>query len=484
MSGFTAGESEDFRLNQLIINALTREKRVVLVKDGKIDRLSISQPQQLSNIGNIYWGTVVKVLPGMNAAFVDIGNGMSGYLHRNKLPGYLQHDKSISHYLHQGEKIMVQIEKDATGIKKPRLSAIIELSGEYLIYMPSGRYVAVSKKMTDTEQRDFWRKTGQEWKKEEEGLIFRTACEAANTAEIEAELGELRLQYEVLKKKAIHAAKPQTIYQHDHFLASITELIKKQRIDEIIIDEKNYYQRLKKKFPEAKLLFYQEKNPLFSEYHLEHELEKVCKRIVWLKNGAYLVFDEAEALTVIDVNTGKYSGKRQLADTVRKTNKMAALEAARQIRLRDLAGMILIDFIDMEEERDRRYISSVFQQALQEDDRQKKIIGFTPLGILQLTRKKTKVSILETTTDICPTCAGTGHVKSAETAAFQLERELFQYRGSDAEKIHIQATEDVINAFCGADNFFKKDFEAYLGIKLVFFPYASPKPAYLIGRVI
>lgn len=469
----------------LIINHLTREKRYALVKNNVVEKLVIQQPKHQSAVSNIYLGIVEKVLPGMNAAFVDIGQEKSGYLHRDKMASFVQAEedgaKNVSSYAHQGERLLVQVEKDAAGTKGPRLSGIIELQGNHFIYMPRGRYIAVSKKIEDYQEREKLRELGHELKEPEEGLIFRTSSKDTPKEQLLAELGQHRLKYKEILHTAGALKKPGNVLERNSLLDEISEELERLAINEIIVDDSALKVELQKRFP-CSIQLYSGKENIFSAYRLEHEIEKALKRIVWLENGAYLIFDEAEALTVIDVNTGKYSGKQDLSDTILKTNEWAAVEAARQIRLRDIGGMILIDFIDMKREKDRQRILNSLEKELRKDERRTKVIGFTPLGILQLTRKKTKPALLEALTVKCPSCEGTGRVLSPETIAFRLERELWEHKGGDYEAVFIEATQDVQRTFSGEKNIHKERMEELLGLEIIFSSSDSLKPCYEIRQ--
>lgn len=479
-------------MKKLVVNYETREKRFALVDNQKMEKLVVKQPRHASLVGNIYIGIVTKVLPGMNAAFVDIGEGKNGFIYRNKLPSFVLSDeekakkekKSISSFVHQGERLMVQVDKDATGTKGPRLNAVIELSGQSIIYMPKGKYVAVSKKMEQLEEREKMRQFGYELKEADEGLIFRTASLTVSEQDIRMELAQLRQAFRELEVGAKAMKKPGILLEQDHFLSEMITDIKPIAADiEVIADNRQMAENLKKQFPDLPITIHTEKENIFSFYHLEGELERLLKRIVWLDNGAYLVIDEVEALTVIDVNTGKYSGKNNLADTVLKTNLLAAGEAARQIRLRDVGGMILIDFIDMRTDQERSQVIGKMKKELEKDGRRTDVIGFTQLGILQLTRKKTKVSLSESLMERCPECEGTGKIPSSETVAFRLERELYEYRYRDIEEIVIELTEEVKHVFCGEQNVHRDRLEEILGFRLQFDVHTSKRPFYYIGKI-
>lgn len=475
------------------MNYTGREKRFALLKNDKVDKIFIEQPEQQSSVGNIYLGIVTKVLPGMDAAFVDFGEKKGGYLHRDKLLSFLQLDvpkeekqqQRISSFVHQGERLLVQVEKDAAGTKGARLTGIVEFSGEYVIYMPYGRYVAVSKKIKQEEERAKWRSLGYEIKTVEEGMIFRTECEGQAKEDVRSELDELRGKNQSLMKQFLSMKKPGLILSRDTFMEEVERELRTWDDGQVVIDDGEMKKKLDswKMNPKIEILWYSKRENIFSAYHVEHEVEKALKRIVWLPNGAYLIFDYAEALTIIDVNTGKFSGKNDLEATVLKTNEWAAEEIARQIRLRDLAGMILIDFIDMKKEEERKLVQRRLEQELTKDDRRTKVIGFTSLGILQLTRKKTKVSLSEALEMKCPTCEGTGKVISTETIAFRLERELWEHRNSDAEGIYIETTAEVKSLFCGEQNEHKKRLEEAIGLKIFFSLKEAFKPYYEIRQI-
>ncbi|MEQ2526384.1 Rne/Rng family ribonuclease [Bacillaceae bacterium CLA-AA-H227] len=474
-------------MEQLIVNSLGREKRYARLNNDVIEKLVIEQPAMQSMVGNIYFGTVEKVLPGMNAAFIDIGQEKSGYLHRDKLPSFLvtKEDKSISSYLHQGEKLLVQVEKDPTGNKGPRITGIIELNGEFLVYMPKGRQVAVSKKIESSEVRERWRQFGNQVKSEDEGFLFRTNSVERTEDEALIDLQRLREKYDQLRTVTKGMKKPGLLYEKNSFLAEVTEIMKQMKAGVVVVDQLDWKKELAllNQNPEIEVVYHQAKENIFSTYRVEHEIEKALNSVVPLENGAYLVFDEAEALTIIDVNTGKFSGKNQLQDTVLKTNELAAEEIARQIRIRDLAGIILIDFIDMVDSKAREQVKRKLENALKKDERRTRMVGFTPLGILQLTRMKTRVSISESLMTSCNTCEGLGKVLSPDTVAYQMERELLEQRGKDEEAILIETTDEVRIIFSGESSIHQKTMEEIIGMKIFFTIQEAPKPYYLIRQL-
>lgn len=481
-------------LNKLIVNSATREKRFALIVNNQVEKIVIDRPEQHSLVGNIYYGTVTKVLPGMNAVFVDIGEEKKAYLHRNLLAKYVLSKKdhsikdkeSITSFVHQGEKILVQVNKDETGTKGARVTGIIELQGNHLILMPSGRYVAVSKKIANEDKKAFLRLYGTRLKEEEEGIIFRTSSIEVSEEEIDKELEELRNQYKELLSKANSLKKPGLLFQKGTFLEIIIETIQKMPEGEVLVDDLPLKKSLeasgKIKDGSISLSYFNQKENIFSYARVEHEVEKALKRVVWLENGAYLIFDETEALTIIDVNTGKFSGTHNLEDTILKTNKAAAIEIARQLRLRDIGGMVLIDFIDMKRDHDRLTLLEIFEMELKADEKRTKVIGFTPLGILQLTRKKTRVTLREALQVKCPQCAGTGRIDSAETVAFRLERELFEHRHSEFEAVLVETTKEVAEAFEGQMKDYRAYFEEMTHLKIIFKILPNVTPFYVLKQ--
>jgi ribonuclease G len=472
-------------LETLIINYNSREKRFAYLKDNRVENIVFDRPEDRSLVGNIYFGTVTKVLPGMNAVFIDIGEEKNAYLHRDVLPSYLlssEKEKNITSFAHQGEKMLVQVDKDATGTKGARATGIIEIPGPNLIYMPKGRYTAVSKKIADEAKKAALRGMGSRLKKEEEGIIFRTSCITSTEEEIHAELVDLRKHHQELLQKAAAFKKPGLIFQKDTFIEMILEQVERMTSGEVIVDDLALKKLIAEKNDTIKHSYYNGKENIFSVHKVEHEIDKALKRIVWLDHGAYLIFDETEALTIIDVNTGKFSGKTDYQETVLKTNQLAAKEVVRQLRLRDIGGIVLIDFIDMTREKDKQTILTLIERELTRDQKRTKIIGYTPLGILQLTRKKTKVTLSEALEVKCPVCDGTGRILSPETVGFRLERELLEHRNSDFEAVLVETTEAVKAELLGPNEAHREAIEELLHLKLYFSVQPSARHYYLLKQ--
>jgi ribonuclease G len=487
------GERRGNTLKQLIINWIGSEKRMASLEDGRVTELHIQQPNNKEAVGNIYVGRIINVLPGMQAAFVDIGFDKNGYLHRNDcleyhlspLPPDEKNSKSISHFVREGEEIIVQVSKERFGNKGPKLTGNIEIPGNYLVYMPYGNYVAVSRKMNKEKAKEL-RTLAEQICQYPEGVIFRTASENAERDVIVKEYQYLKNMYQHILRKKEKSKVPALLYSENDIVERIFR--EREPYDHIIIDDFHVYRELKNRCNDlgnniTQIEYYSNKQNIFSAYRIDQVLENALKQIVWLKNGAYIVIEQTEALTVIDVNTGKYLGKTNLSETVLKTNEEAALEIARQIRIRDIGGIILIDFIDMKSSEDKKRILEILQQLFENDKARVHVYGFTNLGIVEISRKKVRPSLYMTLTEKCPCCKGTGRILSNETVAYQIERILWEHRGMEHEAIWIETTEPVKQCLSGQDDVHLQRLEEALRFKLYVTVNSNMKEGFTIRRI-
>ncbi|RXI98392.1 Rne/Rng family ribonuclease [Anaerobacillus alkaliphilus] len=449
-------------MKTFIFNMLTNERRLAILENKKVVELLIERPEINKIIGNVYKGKVVNVLPGMQAAFVDIGLDKNGFLYRDELVSFQQSSedeevkkhRSISQYITVGQEILVQVTKEGFGKKGPRLSEVVSFPGKYIVYMPNAGYIGVSKRMKNEETREEWRKIGADLCKDDEGMIIRTATEELTKEQVAQDLFFLRKLWEEVWREGKNLKPPALIHEDNSIIEKVVRDINFDEVDQIIIDTMKDYLLLKDMFspyPELleKLHFYQQKESIFAHYQIESELEKAMRRQVWLKNGAYLVIDQTEALTVFDVNTGKFTGKLDLQDTIVKTNLEAAKEIARQLRLRDIGGIIIIDFIDMKHDKDRETIMTAFKDVLRNDRTKTNILGFTGLGLLEMTRKKVRQNLQDSVSTTCPTCLGKGKVLSDEAVAYKVERALWEYKGMDSEALLVEVPPSVVSIIKG-----------------------------------
>lgn len=460
-------------MKKCYINAASSAKRIAFMGEKGLERLYLEEQSKGQQIaGSIYLGRIIKVLPGMQAAFVDIGMGKNGYLHRNDLVSFhlssspSKEQDSISKFVKEGEEIIVQVEKEGMGTKGPKLTAIIEFSGEYIVYLPHGNYVAVSKKMMD-EEREKWRAFACEHRDEGAGIVVRTSAAEAAEEDVLREWRMLKELYgEVVQQKG-RVKVPALVYEpHDFIFDTMEKVLPKTGACEVYIDDHPTYEQFKQREmnPNGTVAYYRQRENIFRFYHIEPEIEKLLKKIVWLKNGAYIIIEQTEAMVVIDVNTGKFSGKASQRSTILQTNLEAAKEIANQLKLRNLGGMILIDFINMKEKEDRKMVQETLQNQVKNDETRTTIVGFTELGILQVTRKKVKESVEAALTAPCSVCGGTGRVYSPETVAYKIERELWEHRRMDEEAIWVETTAPVI-AVLKKDGFLSA-LEEMLGFKV------------------
>ncbi|MGP6151046.1 Rne/Rng family ribonuclease [Priestia flexa] len=473
-------------MRKCIINAATKSKRIAVINDGELEEIYLEEQNKHQIVGDIYIGRVVRVVPGMQAAFVDIGLSQNGFIHQQELVSYrndsdTQRDsKPMSAFIREGEAIVVQVIKEGIGTKGPRLTGVIEFATEELVYLPDGNYVATSKKMEEKE-RVKWKQLGQQLVEEKEGLVFRTAVQSLTEEQVIKRVKELRVQYqhEIVANKNQKA--PKLLKKGQEFLNAFVQNASKKSIQEFVVDDFTEYQQLLKAYPTLPFYYYKGTESVFEHYEIESQLEKLLKRIVWLKSGGYIVIDETEAMTVVDVNTGKFSGKSSLRENILRVNKEAAFEMAKQLKLRHIGGMVLIDFINMSSRQDRDEVLKYVQDIVKEDEVRTTVVGFTELGILQLTRKKVRDSIGFTLTTACQVCNGTGRVMDAEAIAFQIERKLWEYRFSTEEAIWVETREDV-EEYLKNDGFFHA-IEEMIGLKLYCTPTLSASHMYHVKYV-
>ena len=415
---------------KIAISALLDQTQVGLVEEGRLAEFYIQRSDQQRAVGSIYKGKVENVLPGMDAAFVDIGAGKNGFLHVSALP--LSPEKEslpIDRLLHKGQTIVVQVEKEQVGSKGPKLTAKITLPGRFWVLLPNENHRGVSRQITDPEERERLRAIGQELKPDDMGLIVRTVAEGCEAELLEEDLASLLNEWRLLEERASRTPAPALLYQDSLVYRVLRDLVT-EHVTEIIVDRQDLYDTVVEgleslsKQPSVKVTLYEGKVPLFNYLGLAKQLEMAQKKRVWLDCGGYLVIDETEALVSIDVNTGKYVGTGDLNETFLKTNLQAAEEIAWQLRLRNIGGIIIIDFIDMDDYEARQQVLTRLEEALARDKTKTHVLGFTRLGFVEMTRKKTKRILSEVLQSPCPHCDGTGKVQAAETVAAGIVKQI------------------------------------------------------------
>ncbi len=451
----------------ILINTTPYENRIALVEKGNLLEFHLERPMEKGLVGNIYKGRVVRVLPGMQAAFVDIGLERTGFLYvddvhvsmadmekrvinqdmpcyqyalsasSQEITGVNGNSPAISDLLKEGQDILVQISKDPIGTKGARLTCHITLPCRNLVFMPLTDHIGISRKIECEDIRLSLKEKIEELRPLGTGFIVRTVAEQATSNELEADMEFLLLLWDDITSSATKAAVPSLVYKDlDIVLRSVRDLFTDD-INELIIDSKQVYDRLltfvKAFAPELqkKIIFYEKEVPLFENYGVEVEINRAIDKKVWLRSGGYIIIETTEALTVIDVNTGRYVGKSDLEETIFKTNIEAAKEIAYQLRLRNIGGIIIVDFIDMEIEEHREDLLSAFQEAMKTDKSRVNILKVSEFGLVQMTRKRSCENLIQMMTEPCSYCSGEGVIKSRRTICYEIFRKISR----DAKKI-------------------------------------------------
>jgi ribonuclease G len=438
---------------QLLVTVDRGETRVAILEseggskkksgDWRVGELYIERRGSRSIVGNIYKGKVDNVLPGLEAAFVDIGLEKNGFLHADDIvfPGVevarrgrggRGKGKSIQELLKPGQEILVQAVKDPLKTKGPRLSMQLSIAGRYLVYVPQGEGVGVSRRL-DAKERDRLRKAAGKLDLRGGGAIIRTAAQGAKRDDFEREIKYLHKLHEVLIQRADKATAPDMVFQEADLSVRVARDIFSDQFERAIVDDEKQHHRLESFFnrtaPELleRLELYKSEEPLFEKFGVIKAIESTLSRRVDLPSGGYLMIDYAEAMTVIDVNSGSFTGRgkgAKLEDTITKVNLEAAEETVRQLRLRDIGGIIVIDFVDMSRARNRDAVLKTLRKALDEDRTKTYVVEISPLGLVEMTRQNVTEGVREILTKTCPTCEGEGVVLSEETVAIDVERRL------------------------------------------------------------
>ena len=445
---------------EILINVTPQETRVAVMHLGTVQELHIERSGQRGLVGNIYFGKVCRVLPGMQSAFIDIGLERAAFLHvadiwEERLHNTGEH-RPIEQILFEGQGIMVQVIKDPISTKGARLSTQITFAGRFLVFLPQDSHIGISQKIGDETEREQLRQKLQLIIPDGEsgGFIIRTMAEQAQTTELEADVNYLRRLWADIQKRAKVAAVKTLLYQDLNLVLRVLRDFANDETSRVLVDSRETYLKMLE-FAEnytqgvvTKLHHYAAERPLFDLYAIEAEIEKALARRVELKSGGYLIIDQTEALTTIDVNTGGFVGVRNFDDTIFKTNLEAAQTIARQLRLRNLGGMIIVDFIDMDNRDHQQEVFLEFKKALSRDTTRMSVHDFSPLGLVEMTRKRTRESLAHILCEPCPTCQGRGEVKTAKTICYEILREIVrEARQFNAKEYRILASQRVIDLF-------------------------------------
>lgn len=447
---------------KLLLDSLCGQKRLAVIEDGVLCEMHYERAGEGNLSGNIYAGRVQNVLPGMNAAFVDIGLEKNAFLYAGDIRLDVRSDKalagrleklSIKDMVRSGQEILAQVVKEPGGTKGPRVSSHITLPGRLIVLLPTMKYIGVSRKIESEDERDRLRGVGVALMAQRGmGMILRTASEGAGESELSGEYLELVDKWRDIEARGKVTKAPALIFGG----GSLERTAVRDMADadtELITDDPSVFDRLRAEAAiyapglARNIRLHAGVIPLFDVYSVDSDYEKALRHHVWLKSGGYLVIDHTEALTVIDVNTGKFVGKGSLADTIVRTNREAAVEVARQLRLRDVGGIIIVDFIDMDREDDQEALLETLRGEMAKDRTPSTVVGMTQLGLVELTRKKKRLSAQHRLRHICPACGGEGTVEEFETIARRVTYELRRRRlGSPGQAFIVRASCGVAGA--------------------------------------
>ncbi|MBF7083705.1 Rne/Rng family ribonuclease [Desulfallas sp. Bu1-1] len=468
---------------EILINVGEEETRVAVLENKVLVEMYIERSPNQRLVGNIFKGRVENVLPGMQAAFVDIGLEKNAFLYvedaipaRTPDSGQNQGNSTmatnICDILKHGQELIVQIVKEPIGTKGARVTTHITLPGRYLVLMPTVDYIGISRRIEDERERDRLRGMAARIKPEGMGVIVRTVAEGVDEDELRLDINMLTGLWRKIVNRSNHGPVPNLLHRDLELVQRILRDTFTEDVDRLIIDSRYEYEKILDLLdilgPRLKVkVFLEERNNLFVENNIDAELEKALKRKVWLKCGGYIVIDQAEALTAVDVNTGKYVGSTNLEDTVLKTNLEAAVEIARQLRLRNIGGIIIVDFIDMSREEHRQQVLEVLEEEIRKDKTKTNILGITQLGLVEMTRKKVRPSLAEVLQKTCPYCEGRGKVLSEETVGINIRQQIYQMaRQTAADTILVEANPLVAARLIGSGGSNLRELEARIGKNL------------------
>jgi ribonuclease G len=461
---------------EIFINSTPQESRIAIIEDGLLAEFLIERKEEMGIAGNIYKGKVSRVLPGMQAAFVDIGMEKAAFLHASdfsSVPEDVQlitspgedveveavpkrvphHRLPLEKQLSRDEAILVQVAKDPLGTKGARVTSHISLPGRYMVFMPGTKHIGISRRIESDEERTRLKEIAESVLTKHGGFILRTASEGRSKREIQRDLRFLTILWRRLQKKAEKAAAPSLIHQDLDLIARTIRDFFTADTEQVVIDSAKDHRRImdfvRQFMPrlKPKIVLYSGAEPLFDRHGIEEKIAKVLDRRVWLRSGGYIIIERTEALTAIDVNTGRFVGKRNQEETIVRTNLEAAQEVVRQLRLRNVGGIIIIDFIDMEKESNRKKVYDALRDALKKDKARSNILKISELGLVEMTRQRTRESLENQLLSPCPHCEGRGRIKSAVTVAYDLLRAIKKQQATleNGKNILVRLHPDVAN---------------------------------------
>ncbi len=467
---------------EVLINVTPQETRVAILENGMLHELYIERSRNRGLVGNVYKGRVARVLPGMEAAFIDIGLERAAFLHVSDMAMSVKQQAEsnghlhITRVLHEGQELLVQVVKDPLGTKGARLTSNITVPSRYLVFMPNSDNIGVSSRIDSDEERERLRTmlTNHEDRSEDAGYILRTAAEVATEESISRDIKYLNRLWQKIRDAG--DAKAGDVVHRDLplYLRVLRDMVDED-LEKIRVDSRETFQSMQEfaseYVPEVSDLIehYPGERPIFDLHNVEDEIQRGLEKKVHLKSGGYLIIDQTEAMTTIDVNTGAYVGNRNLEETIFKTNLEAAQAIARQLRLRNLGGIIILDFIDMTEDEHKRQVMRALEKALEKDHARTHVCDVSPLGLIEMTRKRTRESLEHVLCGVCPTCEGRGTIKTAETICYEIFREILrEARQFDARELLVLAAQDVVDMLLDEESGSLAELEGFIGIPIKF----------------
>ena len=465
---------------ELIINVTPAETRVALVENGILQEVHVERQSRRGIVGNIYKGKVSRVLPGMQAAFVDIGGERAAFLHASDIVPHTEcvDTKEQAHFqagniaelVRQGQDIVVQVVKDPLGTKGARLTTDITLPSRYLVFMPGSAYVGVSQRIDSEQERDRLKQIVGSYVDEQGGYIIRTAAESVGESELAQDAAFLNRLWRKIQERRSKYSACSMLYEDLGLSCRIVRDFVGTELDRIRIDSRSACETLggfvEEFVPElaGKIEYYQGEAPIFDLYDVENEIQRALDRKVELKSGGYLIIDQTEAMTTVDINTGAFVGHRNLEETIFNTNTEATQAIARQLRLRNLGGIIIIDFIDMYDADHKRRVLHSLEMALAKDRAKTNVNGFSQLGLVEMTRKRTRESLEHVLCGACPECNGRARVKTVETVCYEILREITRVnKAYDADKFVVYAALAVASALQEDQSHMLAELEVFIG---------------------
>ncbi|WP_024301094.1 ribonuclease G [Pseudogulbenkiania sp. MAI-1] len=444
---------------QILVNITPQETRVAVLEDAIVQELHVERAASRGIVGNIYLGQVKRVLPGMQSAFIEIGLERAAFLHIADVLEQRQHPSEpqrIEKMLFEGQTVLVQVIKDPIGTKGARLSTQISLAGRFLVHLPQEEHIGISQKIENEEDRLSLKARLEKLLPNgtPKGYIIRTSAETASDEELAADIGYLGKLWADIRHKSQTLPAQSLLYEDLPLSVRVLRDMVSEATEHVIVDSTENYSRMVE-FAEQyvttavdKIARYSGERPLFELHGIEAEIDRALARRVNLKFGGYLIIDQTEAMTTIDVNTGGFVGNRNFDETIFKTNLEATHAIARQLRLRNLGGIIIVDFIDMDNEEHRSQVLNELAKAMARDRTRVTLNGFTSLGLVEITRKRTRESLAHVLCEPCPTCQGRGEIKTAQTVCYEIQREIVrEARQFDAKGFRILASQPVIDMF-------------------------------------